>query len=98
MDFFYARLPSFWKRTMDAAVAALSIAVCLFMAYQSCTIAQVLTRNGQRSLALEVPMIVPQASLLIGFLAIACAVLVRFILGRQTGGRSAITSGDGGIA
>ena len=96
MDFISARLPTFWKRIMDATVAMLTVAVCLFMAKQSFAIAQLFLRSGQRSVALEVPMIVPQASLLFGFLAIACAVSVRFLLGMQVEERLGATSGDGG--
>ena len=83
MDFFSARLPVFWKRIIDAAIASLTVAVCLFMSWQSVLIAQVFIRNEQKSVALEIPMLVPQASLLFGFLAIACAVTVRFLQGRQ---------------
>jgi TRAP-type C4-dicarboxylate transport system permease small subunit len=83
MDFFSARLPVFWKRFIDAAIASLTVAICLFMSWQSVLIARVFLRNEQKSVALEIPMLVPQASLLFGFLAIACAVTVRFLQGRQ---------------
>jgi TRAP-type C4-dicarboxylate transport system permease small subunit len=63
------------------------------MAYQSFAIAQVFIRNGQKSVALEIPMIVPQGSLLFGFLAIACAVMVRFMLGPPIAEQAAATSG-----
>jgi hypothetical protein len=46
-------------------------------------IAKVLMRNGQNSLALEVPMVIPQAALMFGFTMIAAAVIVRFALGKE---------------
>ena len=59
---------------MTAATAT----VCLFMASQSVAVTRTLFRNGQNSLALEIPMVVPQASLLVGFVMIAAAVVARF--------------------
>jgi TRAP-type C4-dicarboxylate transport system permease small subunit len=80
MDFFSAKLSDRWKRIADAVITAFTAAVCLFMAAQSLTLLRTLIRNGQDSLALELPMAVPQSSLLFGFVMIAIAVVARFIL------------------
>lgn len=80
MDFFSASLPKRWKRLADAAMTATTVVVCLFMATQSATLLRTLIRNGQNSIALEVPMAIPQASLTFGFMMIAGAVIARFIL------------------
>jgi C4-dicarboxylate transporter DctQ subunit len=80
MDFFSAKLSDRWKRVADAVITAVTAAVCLFMASQSLTILRTLIRNGQNSLALELPMAIPQSSLLFGFVMIAIAVVVRFML------------------
>ena len=85
MDFFSARLAEKWKRFADAIMTAVTVTVCLFMAWQSLAIARVLVRNGQKSLALEIPMVVPQASLLFGFIMIATAVAARFLLKPASG-------------
>jgi TRAP-type C4-dicarboxylate transport system permease small subunit len=61
-------------------MAAITVVVCLFMASQSFAITQTLIRNEQNSLALEVPMWIPQSSLLFGFVMIAMAVSARFFL------------------
>jgi C4-dicarboxylate transporter, DctQ subunit len=83
MDFFSARLPPEWKRISDATMTVATAAVCLFMAAQSVAVARTLIRNGQNSLALEIPMVVPQASLLVGFLMMAAAVVARFLVGSE---------------
>jgi TRAP-type C4-dicarboxylate transport system permease small subunit len=88
MDFFSARLSDRWKRIADAAMTAATVAVCLFMAAQSLTILRTLVRNGQNSLALEIPMAVPQSSLLFGFVMIAAAVTARFFLRPQNDGNA----------
>jgi TRAP-type C4-dicarboxylate transport system permease small subunit len=83
MGLFSARLALPWRRIAEGAIAAITVTVCLFMAAQSLTITGTLIRNGQNSLALELPMWIPQASLLFGFVMIAAAVIARFVLGRS---------------
>ena len=80
MDFFSASLSKSWKRVADAAMTTVTVIVCLFMATQSMTLLRTLFRNGQNSVALEVPMVIPQASLTFGFVMIAGAVVARFFL------------------
>ena len=89
MDVFSARLPARWKRIADAVMTLATVAVCLFMALQSFTLLRTLIRNGQNSLALEVPMALPQASLFVGFVLIAAAVTARFFLPAGPGATTA---------
>jgi C4-dicarboxylate transporter, DctQ subunit len=77
MDFFSARLSDRWKRAANVATTAATAAVCIFMALQSLRLLGTLIRNGQNSIALEIPMFVPQSSLLVGFVMIAFAVTAR---------------------
>jgi TRAP-type C4-dicarboxylate transport system permease small subunit len=84
MDFFSARMKPTLKRLVNLSIVSVTVAVSLFMAWQSVQIARVLIRNGQKSIALEVPMVVPQAALMFGFIMIAAAVLTRFALGHDT--------------
>ena len=79
MDFFASRVGPGARRLVEGLISAVTVAVCLFMAWQSLALLRRLFQNEQRSLALEVPMVVPQASLLIGFLLIAAAVMARFL-------------------
>jgi TRAP-type C4-dicarboxylate transport system permease small subunit len=92
MDFFFSRMPESLKRLVSLAIAAVTVAVSLFMAWQSVQIARVLIRNDQKSIALEIPMVVPQAALMFGFVLIAAAVLVRFALAGHSGGSPADAS------
>lgn len=80
MDFFSGSLPKRWKRLVDAIMTTATVVVCVFMATQSSTLLRTLIRNGQNSIALEVPMAIPQASLTFGFAMIAGAVIARFFL------------------
>jgi TRAP-type C4-dicarboxylate transport system permease small subunit len=80
MDFFSARLPKPWNRVSESITAIATVVVCLFMASQSMIVARTLVRNGQNSLALEIPMVVAQASLLVGFVMIAAAVMARLFI------------------
>lgn len=80
MDLFSTRLSRLWSTIAESLMTTVTVGVCLFMASQSIVITQTLIRNGQNSLALEVPMWIPQSSLLFGFLMVAAAVTVRFLL------------------
>jgi TRAP-type C4-dicarboxylate transport system permease small subunit len=84
MDFFFARMAPAFRKPLNALITAVTSAVCLFMAWQSIQIARVLFRNDQKSIALEIPMVIPQAALMLGFIMIAAAVIVRFMLGEPT--------------
>jgi len=97
MDFFSARLSDRWKRAANAATTAATAAVCLFMAFQSFRLLGTLIRNGQNSIALEIPMSVPQSSLLFGFVMIALAVTAR-LLGRPESEREALAADEAGPA
>ena len=79
MDLFSTRLSPRLRWISDFLISAASIATFLFMAWQSLTVSRLLIRNGQKSLALEIPMFLPQASLLVGFTMLAIVVAVRFI-------------------
>ena len=83
MDFFSARLTPALKRLLNLSIVSVTVAISLFMAWQSIQIARVLIRNDQKSIALEIPMVIPQAALMFGFIMIAAAVLARFALGRD---------------
>ena len=80
MDFFSARVPPRIQRAVEAAMALVSITTFLFIAWQALQLDLLLWRNGQKSLALQVPMVVAQASVLFGFTMLAVVVASRFLL------------------
>lgn len=85
MDFVSTRVPRQVQRLVDAGLALISIATFLFIGWNAWQLDQMLWRNGQKSIALEIPMVVPQASLLFGFVMLAAAVATRFVMRRQHG-------------
>jgi TRAP-type C4-dicarboxylate transport system permease small subunit len=82
MDLFLARLPARAQRALDGAIAAVCLATFAFMAWQAVTVVRTLMRNDQRSIALDIPMAVPHAALLAGFVLSALVVAARVALRR----------------
>jgi TRAP-type C4-dicarboxylate transport system permease small subunit len=83
MDLISERIPRRWRRVLDAAIAAVCLLTFVFMAWQAATVVRTLMRNDQRSIALDLPMAMPQAALLVGFALMALAVAVRVVLGHR---------------
>jgi TRAP-type C4-dicarboxylate transport system permease small subunit len=83
MDLFSTRLRPRAQRALDGAIAAVCLATFAFMSWQAWTVVRTLTRNDQRSIALDIPIAVPHAALLIGFALMALAVAVRVGLGHR---------------
>jgi TRAP-type C4-dicarboxylate transport system permease small subunit len=80
MDLFSARLPPRWQRALDTAIAAVCLATFAFMAWQAVTVVRTLLRNDQRSIALDMPIAVAHAALLVGFAAMALVCAIRLSL------------------
>lgn len=53
------------------------------MAWQALTVVRTLTRNDQRSIALDIPIAIPHAALLVGFALSALVVIARMALGHR---------------
>lgn len=83
MDLFSTRLSPRWQRALDGVIAAVSLATFTFMAWQAMTVVRTLMRNDQRSIALDIPIAIPHAALLVGFTLSALVVLVRVAFGRR---------------
>ena len=83
MDLFAARLPPLWGRVLRAFVAAVCFATFVLMAWQSFEVVRLLARNDQRSIAVDMPMVVPHAALLVGFALCAAAVVCRLLFRRS---------------
>src|SRR5262249_11536632 len=67
MDLFSTRLPPRWQRVLDGAIAAVCAMTFAFMAWQAMIVVATLIRNGQPSIALDIPVPIAQAALLVGF-------------------------------
>ncbi len=84
MDLFSTRLSPRWQRALDAVIAAVCFVTFAFMAWQALIVVRTLMRNDQRSIALDIPIAIPHAALLVGFALCAVVVVLRlFIRGRS---------------
>jgi TRAP-type C4-dicarboxylate transport system permease small subunit len=77
MDLFSARLPPRWQRVLDTVIATVCLATFAFMAWQAVTVVRTLLHNDQRSIALDMPIAVAHAALLVGFAAMALVCAIR---------------------
>jgi TRAP-type C4-dicarboxylate transport system permease small subunit len=83
MDLFSGRLPPRWRRALDGVIAAVSLVTFAFMAWQAMTVVRTLMRNDQRSIALDIPIAIPHAALLVCFTLSALVIAVRVTFGRR---------------
>lgn len=77
MDFFSIMLPSPWKQIINGIAAVSFLAVCLFVIPQTWTVVKLVWNFGQRSVVAEIPMVIPHAALLLGFVLMFLAVILR---------------------
>jgi TRAP-type C4-dicarboxylate transport system permease small subunit len=77
MDLFYAKLKSPWRQVVNTMIVACLLACTLFAAAQSYKVVTLYIHNGTVSTAAEIPLYIPHAALLVGFVLMALAVLVR---------------------
>jgi TRAP-type C4-dicarboxylate transport system permease small subunit len=78
MDLFYARFPKAVRRGVNMVILAAFIASSAFMAVQSYKVVSLHLRNGTKSVAAAVPMVVPHSALLIGFTLTVLALCWRW--------------------
>jgi TRAP-type C4-dicarboxylate transport system permease small subunit len=78
MDLLLRRLSGWPQRLVRGAAALTMIACAAVVVVQSVKVISVLARTGQVSVAAGVPLVVPHASILVGFALAGLAVVVRF--------------------
>ena len=78
MDFFSIMLPSPWKEIINGIAAVSFLAVCVFVVPQTWTVVKLMWDFGQRSVVAEIPMVIPHSALLLGFVLMFLAVVLRF--------------------
>lgn len=78
MDFFSIMLPSPWKEIINGIATVAVLAVCIFVIPQNWTVVELMWNNDQRSVVAEIPMVIPHFALLLGFILIFVAIIVRF--------------------
>jgi C4-dicarboxylate transporter, DctQ subunit len=78
MDLLSVMLPSPFKEVCNLVAAVLFAAVCVFMVWQSWTMTHLAYAMDQRSVAADIPMALAHAGVLLGFVGMLAAVLLRF--------------------
>lgn len=77
MDLFSARLQGWPKLLLKAAIAATTVLVSAFVAWQSWQIVSLFAATDAVSAGARIPKIIPHSALLVGFSLTAVVVLVR---------------------
>jgi TRAP-type C4-dicarboxylate transport system permease small subunit len=77
MDLISARMRPPASRILNAITVAVFAAVCAFMVFQSWTVVSMAREIDQRSVAAEIPMALAHAGVLLGFVGMLLAVLLR---------------------
>ncbi len=78
MDILLRALKTPWREAVNLLSTILFIAVCAFIVVQSFEVTVLQAEFGKRSVAAEIPMVIPHSMVLIGFFFMAVAVIVRF--------------------
>jgi TRAP-type C4-dicarboxylate transport system permease small subunit len=78
MDLLSVMLPPPFRQICSFAAAAVFVAVCGFMIWESWSVVHIAFQLDQRSVAAEIPMGYAHAGVLLGFCGMLAAVLLRF--------------------
>ena len=78
MDILSQMLRSPWKEIVNLVSTVLFILICAFIVTQSLEVTLLQAKFGKRSVAAEIPMVIPHSMVLIGFFFMMVAVVVRF--------------------
>ena len=78
MDLLVQRLGGWWQRALRGASAVTLMVCSAVVAVESAKVIAVLAKTGQVSVAASVPLVIPHASILVGFTLVGIATLVRF--------------------
>lgn len=99
MDILSQYLPRPWKEIVNFVSTVLFIAVCAFVVVQSFKVTMVQIEFGKRSVAAEIPMVIPHSMVLIGFFFMLVAAVIRFranVTGELGGERDDVARADDG--
>jgi TRAP-type C4-dicarboxylate transport system permease small subunit len=77
MDLFSSKLRGAWRTALDVTVTVLFLSSAVFAILQSFRVVSLHLHTGMVSVAAGVPMYIPHSALLIGFVLMLLAVLVR---------------------
>jgi TRAP-type C4-dicarboxylate transport system permease small subunit len=83
MDAFVALLPARPRAVVELVCEMVLIATSILLAVLAWPIVSMLAELDQRSQAANIPMVLPQAAMPIGFLIMAFLIAVRLVAGRE---------------
>jgi len=72
-----ARLPFPWQGRLQRLIALSTALLCGYLTYQSWQVLSTLARIGQKSMASEIPMVVPHTAVLLSLAVITLCALYR---------------------
>lgn len=81
------KLPEFGRRLLQRVISLTTAVVCGYLAYQSWQVLTTLARVGQKSMASEIPMVVPHAAVPLSLGVIALFALYRTLRPQGKAGR-----------
>jgi TRAP-type C4-dicarboxylate transport system permease small subunit len=67
-----------WRKALVAVSALVLLTACLYVLFNSAPVVKLMLDNDQRSVVADIPMAIPHAAVLIGFVLMAAAVIARF--------------------
>ena len=77
MDLFFRRFPTPLKRIVSSLIAVAFVATTAIVVVQSWKVIELFLKTGDKSIATEVPLIVPHSAILVGFGLMLLAVVLR---------------------
>ena len=77
MDLFSAQIRGRWKIVLNSFVTAMFVACCIFAMTQSFRVVALFVQTAPVSVSAGVPKAIPHAALLVGFVLMILAILVR---------------------
>lgn len=77
MDLLYSGFSPLWKRIVNIAITACLIFCAVFTAVQSWKVIGLHLRNNGLTAATEIPLVYPHSAILVGFVFMAAAAIVR---------------------
>ncbi len=78
MDLLSVRIPPPFGGVVGFIGAAIFVAVCALGLLESWTVASLMSEQDNRSVAADLPMVIPHSALVLGFAGMLLAVVVRF--------------------
>jgi TRAP-type C4-dicarboxylate transport system permease small subunit len=88
MDAFVALLPPVLRQFLEVIVELVEIATCFFLAALAWPVVSMLAELDQRSQAANFPLVIPQATMPIGFVLMGCLIVAALMTRNARAGQA----------